>query len=93
MRDLGSLIDARFTNDLIAHAKVKRQMQYAYRARALALKQKFGPAISEAAETRYASVCAVKLPCTSRRSEGRPHQGYCGKNCSDALRNCPGVEY
>jgi hypothetical protein len=36
------------------------------------LNKKFGPAISEAAEPRYASVCAVKLPYTSRRSKGRP---------------------
>ena len=32
------------------HARVKKQTQYAHRARGLALQQKFGPAMSEAAE-------------------------------------------
>ena len=42
------------------------------RAKAFAPHQKFGPAISEAAEPRYAASSAIKLPDTSRWSEARP---------------------
>ena len=54
------------------HAPVKKQKQHANRAKAFAPYQKFGPAISEAAEPRYAAPSAIKLPDTSRWSEARP---------------------
>src|SRR4029077_2100461 len=54
------------------HAPVKEQSQYANRSMRFAPQQKFGPAISEAAEPRCATVSAIKLPDTSRWSEARP---------------------
>ena len=54
------------------HAPVKKQTQHANRAKAFAPHQKFGPAISEAAEPRCATPSAIKLPDTSRWSEARP---------------------
>ena len=54
------------------HAPVKKQTQYAHRAKAFAPHQNFGPAISEAAEPRCATPSAIKLPDTPWRSEARP---------------------
>ena len=54
------------------HALVKKQTQYANRAKTFAPHQNFGPAISEAAEPRCATPSAIKLPDTSRWSEARP---------------------
>jgi hypothetical protein len=51
---------------------VKKQTQYAKRAKAFAPHQNFGPAISEAAEPRCATFSATKLPNTPRWSEARP---------------------
>jgi hypothetical protein len=44
------------------HAPVKRRSQYADRSMEFAPQQKFGPAISEAAEPRCATVSAIKPP-------------------------------
>jgi hypothetical protein len=57
---------------LCRHAPVKKQTQYAKRAKAFAPHQNFGPAISEAAEPRCATFSATKLPNTPRWSEARP---------------------
>ena len=43
---------------------MKKQTQYANRAKAFAPHQNFGPAISEAAEPRCATPSAIKLPDT-----------------------------
>ena len=40
----------------VLHAPVKKQTRYANRAKAFAPHQNFGPAISEAAESRFATV-------------------------------------
>ena len=53
------------------HAPLKKQTQYANRAKAFA-HQNFGPAISEAAEPRCATPSAIKPPDTPRWSEARP---------------------
>jgi hypothetical protein len=54
------------------HAPVKKDSQYPDRSLGFAPQQQFGPAISEAAEPRCATVSAIKPPDTSRRSEARP---------------------
>ena len=54
------------------HAPLKKHSQYANRSMRFAPQQQFGPAISEAAEPRCATVSAIKLPDTSRWSEARP---------------------
>ena len=54
------------------HAPVKKHSQYADRSMGFAPQQQFCPAISEAAESRWATVSAIKLPDTSRWSEARP---------------------
>jgi hypothetical protein len=59
-------------NSLRGHAPVKKQTQYADRAKAFAAHQILGPAISEAAEPRCSTPCAIKLPDTPRRSEAPP---------------------
>ena len=51
---------------------MKKQTQYANRAKAFAPHRNFGPAISEAAEPRCATPSAIKLPDTPRWSEARP---------------------
>ena len=53
------------------HAPLKKQTQYANRAKAFA-HQNFSPAISEAAEPRCATPSAIKPPDTPRWSEARP---------------------
>ena len=57
---------------LCRHAPVKKQTQCANRAKAFAPHQNLGPAISEAAEPRYSTPSAIKLPDTPRRSEAPP---------------------
>jgi len=59
-------------NSLRRHAPVKKQTQYADRAKAFAPHQILGPAISEAAKPRCSTLSAIKLPHTPRRSEARP---------------------
>jgi hypothetical protein len=54
------------------HAPVKKHSQYADRSMGFAPQQQFCPAISEAAESRWATVSAIKLPDASRWSEARP---------------------
>jgi hypothetical protein len=54
------------------HMPVKRRSQHAGRSMEFTPQQKFGPAISEAAKLRYATVSAIKPPGTSRWSEARP---------------------
>jgi hypothetical protein len=54
------------------HAPVKKHSQYSGRSMGFAPQQQFGPAISEAAKPRCATVNAIKPPDTSRRSEARP---------------------
>jgi hypothetical protein len=51
---------------------LKKQTQYANRAKAFAPHQSFGPAISEAAEPRCTTSSVIKLPDTPRWSEARP---------------------
>jgi hypothetical protein len=51
---------------------VKKDSQYADRSLGFAPQQQFGPAISEAAEPRCATVSGIKPPDTSRWSEARP---------------------
>ena len=51
---------------------VKKQTQYANRAKAVAPHQNFGPAISETAKPRCATFSAIKLPDTPRWSEAQP---------------------
>ena len=51
---------------------MKKQTQYANRAKAFAPNQNFGPAISEAAEPRGVTFSAIKRPNTPRWSEARP---------------------
>ena len=48
---------------------MKKQTQYANRAKAFAPHQNFGSAISEAAELRCVTFSAIKLPNTRRWSE------------------------
>jgi hypothetical protein len=50
----------------------EKQTNYAHRARGFTPQQKFGPAISEAAEPSRAMPSAIQLPHTSRWSEARP---------------------
>jgi hypothetical protein len=59
-------------NSLRRHAPVKKQTQYADRAKAFALQQILGPAISEAAEPRCSTPSAIKLLDTPCRSEAPP---------------------
>src|SRR3974390_3563820 len=53
-------------------APVKKQSRYADRSMGFAHQQQFGPAISETAEPRCATLSAIKPPDTSRWSEARP---------------------
>jgi len=57
---------------LCRHAPVKKQTQYANRAKAFAPHQNLGPAISEAANPRCVTPSAINLPDTTRWSEARP---------------------
>jgi len=50
------------------HVPVKSRSQHAGRSTEFTPQQKFGPAISEAAKLRCATVSAIKLPGTSRWS-------------------------
>ena len=54
------------------HVPVKRRSQHAGRSMEFTPQQKFGPAISEAAEPRCSTPSAIKLPDTPRRSEAPP---------------------
>ena len=54
------------------HVPVKRRTQHAGRSMEFTPQQKFGPAISEAAKLRCATVSAIKPLGTSRWSEARP---------------------
>ena len=58
------------------HASVKRRSQHADRSMGFAPQQKFGPAISEAAKLRCATVSAIKPPGTARWSEARLAKYY-----------------
>jgi len=53
-------------------APVKKQSRYPNRAKTFTPQQKFGPAISEAAEPRCDTPSATKLSHTPRRSEAPP---------------------
>jgi hypothetical protein len=64
-------------NSLRRQAPVKKQTQYADRAKAFAPHQMLGPAISEAAEAPCATPTAIKLPDTPRRSEAPPRYFEC----------------
>jgi hypothetical protein len=59
-------------NSLRRHALVKKQTQYANRAKAFAPHQILSPAISEAAEPRCSTPSAIKLLDNPRRSEAPP---------------------
>src|SRR3974390_444311 len=54
------------------HAPVKTQPRYADLPMGFPNKKQLGPAISETAEPRCATVSAIKPPDTSRWSEARP---------------------
>jgi hypothetical protein len=66
---------------LCRHAPVKKQTQYAKRAKAFVPHQNFGPAISEAAEPRCATFSATKLPNTPRWSEAWPSAAFPQVEC------------